>query len=141
MNYHLTISNLRDNGYKITDVRRAIVDVFSTTNKPLSAGKLYELLRVNKHSLNKTTIYREIQFLLDNNYLTEVFLTPKEKSYESADLIHHHHLVCNNCGKVDTVTNCLVKELEKHILKTKGFRIEKHNLEFYGICAACLKKI
>jgi Fur family ferric uptake transcriptional regulator len=141
MNSDLTISSLRDKGHKITDIRREVVGIFSKTNKPLSAGEIFKLLHGKNINLNKTTVYRELQFLLREHYLSKVYLKPEETSYESAQLIHHHHLICENCGKVDKVTNCLVGELEADVFKKKGFKITRHNLEFYGICASCLNKI
>jgi Fur family ferric uptake transcriptional regulator len=140
MNSDLTISSIQDKGHKITDIRREVVGIFSKANEPLSAGDVFRELRSKKLNVNKTTVYRELQFLHKEHYLTEVYLRPEETSYESAELIHHHHLVCEICGKVDKVTNCLVSELEVDVLKKKGFKITRHNLEFYGICAGCMKK-
>ena len=140
MNPDLTISSIQDKGHKITDIRRKVVTIFSKANRPLSAGDIFKELHSNKLKVNKTTVYRELQFLLREHYLTEVYLKPEETSYESAQLIHHHHLICEICGKVDKVTNCLVGELETDVLKKKGFKITRHNLEFYGICAKCMKK-
>ena len=139
MNPNLTLSSIRDKGYKITDVRREIVGLFSEAEKPLSAGELYEKLHSKNLKVNKTTVYREINFLLKKCYLSEVYLKPHEKSYESAELIHHHHLICESCGKIDNVTNCLANELEENVLKNKGFRITRHSLEFYGKCRDCIK--
>jgi Fur family ferric uptake transcriptional regulator len=44
------------------------------------------------------------------------------------------------CGNIDNVTNCLANELEEDILKKKGFKVERHILEFYGICKKCKQK-
>jgi Fur family ferric uptake transcriptional regulator len=137
MNSDLTLSSLRDNGFKITNIRKGVVDIFSKADRPLSAGDLFKLLHSKKLNVNKTTVYRELQFLVREHFLTEVYLRPGKTSYESAELMHHHHLVCEVCGKIDKVTNCLAKQLEDDILKKKGFRITRHTLEFYGICAAC----
>jgi Fur family ferric uptake transcriptional regulator len=139
MNYHLTLSNLKDEGHRITKVRKAIIKIFSQASKPLIAKKIKELLLELGLSVNKTTIYRELQFLLANNYLTEVYLHPQQVSYESSKLRHHHHLVCDNCGKVDSITHCPVMALADKIYKKKGFRIKRHTLEFYGTCADCAK--
>jgi Fe2+ or Zn2+ uptake regulation protein len=139
MNIDLTLSSLQDKGHRITKVRKEVVKIFSQTSKPLSANKVEEMLLDSGLSVNKTTIYRELQFLLTNGYLVEVYLHPKKVSYESSDLKHHHHLVCDDCGKVDNVTNCLAMDLDDDVYKKKGFKIERHTLEFYGTCANCAK--
>jgi len=136
----LTLSSLQDKGYRITKVRKEIIKIFSQILKPLSANEVEKIVLKAGLSVDKATIYRELQFLLNNKYVLEVYTSPHEVSYESSELKHHHHLICKKCGKVDNVTNCLVKELEEDVYKKKGFKIERHTLEFYGICASCAKK-
>ena len=137
MNSNLTLADLRNHGHKITNSRKEIVRIFSLTEKPLTAKEIYTKLHSKKLNVNKTTVYRELQFLSDKNYLNKVHLKPSETSYESKELLHHHHLVCESCGKIDNVTNCLAEELEGKILKNKGFKITRHSLEFFGTCAKC----
>ena len=137
MNFELTISSLQDEGHRITKVRKEIVRIFSQTTSPLSASGVEKILLSSGLSVNKTTIYRELQFLLANDHLVEVHLHPNEVSYESSELKHHHHLLCDDCGKIDNVTNCLAKDLGEEIYKKKGFKINRHTLEFYGTCATC----
>lgn len=140
MNLDLTLSSLQDKGHRITKVRQEVVKIFSENSIPLSANQIEEMLPKAGLVVNKATIYRELQFLSKNGYLMEVYLHPNEVSYESAELKHHHHLVCDSCGSIDNVTNCLVQELEEDVYKKKGFRIKRHTLEFYGICAKCVGK-
>ena len=140
MNFDLTLSSFQDKGHRITKVRKEVVRIFSQTSKPLSANEVEKKLLKSGLSVNKTTIYRELQFLLANGYLVEVHLRPKEASYESSELKHHHHLVCDDCGGVDNVTSCLAMNLEENVYKKKGFKIERHTLEFYGTCAACRRQ-
>jgi Fe2+ or Zn2+ uptake regulation protein len=140
MDSELTLSHFRDKGYKITSIRKKIVAVFSKAEKPLSAQEIYKTLHANGFKVNKTTVYRELQFLLNEDYLIEVYLKPSETSYELKALVHHHHLICEICGHIDSVTNCLATSLEEGVYKKMGFRIERHSLEFYGTCAKCAKR-
>lgn len=140
MNYELTLSSFQDKGYRITKVRREIVRLFSNYSTPLSTKQVAKKLSENSISVNHATVYREVQFLLKNSYLTKVYIHPKQISYEPSDLRHHHHLICEVCGNIDNVTNCLANELEEDILKKKGFKVERHILEFYGICKKCKQK-
>lgn len=137
MNLNLTLSSLQDKGYRMTKVRREVVGIFSQTTKPLSVNEVEEILFKLRVFVNKTTVYRELKFLLTNGYLVKVYLHPKQVSYESSELKHHHHLICKGCGEIDSVTNCLVMDLEKNVYRKRGFKIEKHMLEFYGLCKKC----
>jgi Fur family ferric uptake transcriptional regulator len=140
MNLELTLSSLQDKGYRLTKVRTEIIKIFSYSTEPLSANEIEKKLLMAKISANKATIYRELQFLLINNYIIEVYLHPSEVSYESSELKHHHHLVCDACGTIDSVTNCLASELEIDVYKKKGFKIKRHTLELYGMCSDCMRK-
>ena len=140
MNTDLTISSLQDKGHKITKVRREVVKIFSDVSIPLSANQIERKLTEVGINVNKATIYRELQFLSEKGYLVKVYLHPEEVSYESSDLRHHHHLICEKCGSIDNVTDCLADALKEDIYKKKGFRINSHALEFYGICKRCAQK-
>ena len=126
-------------GVAASDQAQRLIDWVANYHH-LSARELHKELEKLDISVNKTTVYREIVFLLKTGYLNEINLKSREISYEPKDLMHHHHLVCETCGKVDNITNCLVKELEGDVLKKKGFKIERHSLEFYGTCSKCQKK-
>jgi len=139
MNFDLILSSLQDKGYRITKVRKEVVKIFSQTRKPLSANEIEEMLLKAGLSVNKATIYREIQFLLHSSLILKVYLYPDKISYESSELKHHHHLICDSCGSIDNVTNCLVEKLDEDVHKKKGFKIKRHMLEFYGTCADCAK--
>jgi len=141
MNLDLTLSSLQDKGHKITNIRKEMVSIFSQAEKPLSAGDMQKALKTADVSVNKTTIYRELQFLVREGYLTEVYIRPQEISYEPVSLIHHHHLICEVCGRIESITNCLANDLNEDVLKKKGFKINKHSLEFYGICSNCPRNI
>ena len=140
MDIELTLSSFQDKGIRITKIRKEIIKIFSNHSVPFSASKVVNALSEKGIQVNRTTVYRELQFLTDKNYLTRVYLKPEEISYESSDLKHHHHLVCLKCGSIDNITNCLANELEEDVLKKKGFRVSRHTLEFYGTCKKSAQK-
>lgn len=138
MNLDTTISTLRQSGYRMTKTRKQMLKIFSRSLFPLSANQVEEKLCKVGIYANKATIYRELRFLVGNGYLIEIFIRPNEIMYESSKTKHHHHLVCDNCGRIEDVTNCLVKEIESDIYEKTGFKIKRHVLEFYGICSRCM---
>lgn len=132
------ISNLRTKGFKITKVRLGIVEKFLNTSLPLSAGDLIEFFHSANMKVNKTTIYRELAFLLSENIIKEIEFGEGQKRYELEDFKHHHHLICLSCRKVEDIE--LKVDLEKEearFLKQKGFKVINHSLEFFGYCKDC----
>lgn len=133
------INDLSNQGYKKTKVRQAIVSHLLYLKKPLDALTLQKFLKKQKLVVNKSTVYREIQFLQKQEIIVEINFGDGKKRYEIAGLPHHHHIICTNCQKVEDVF--IEKDLacvEKKIAKEKSFLISHHSLEFFGICRSCL---
>lgn len=132
------IQQFKKKGYRITQSRDAILDIFSKSKKPLAADEIEDILTSKKVDVNTTTIYREIEFLLKEEIIKQIDFRDKKKRYEFSYLPHHHHLVCENCDAIQDVTlnNILHKE-EKRISKENSFKIMDHSLEFYGLCKKC----
>lgn len=106
--------------------RSKIIDILNKSNAPISALDLLTKIKVNK-----TTIYRELFFLLGSGLINEVDFGDKKKRYELKDQKHHHHLVCLNCK---TVVDVNIKE---SFNTPKDFKVIRHNLEFFGLCSSC----
>ena len=110
----------------LTKARLHVLDIFKNSSFPVSASDLLKKIKVNK-----TTIYRELDFLVDCGIVSEVYFGDRIKRYELKDLRHHHHLICLNCKKVRNVN------MEENFNTPKSFKVIKHNLEFFGFCANC----
>lgn len=118
---------------RVTPGRKNIISLFCSTPYPISA----EILTA-KTKLNKTSVYREIDFLLKEGFIKEVDFGDRIKRYELNDLGHHHHLVCLNCKNIQDITlEENLEEEERRIEKLKKFHVAKHNLEFFGLCNKC----
>lgn len=132
-------SALRTQGHKITKNRTAILEYLSSQDKPISAEEILEHILSEHHDVNKTTIYRELFFLLEHNFIKEVEFGDGKKRYEIAfNRPHHHHIICVSCKNIEDIP--LEKELEnqeKHIEDVTGYKLTSHMLEFFGLCKAC----
>ena len=116
------------------DSGKKIVRLLTKVNSPIDVNFLVEKLKVNK-----TTVYRQIEKLLSVGVLTEVDFGDGKKRYELKSLGHHHHLICQKCGKLEDINfdeNLLMSEVGKH----SKFEVKSHNLEFFGICVGCNQK-
>ncbi len=125
---------LKRKGLKQTIVRKNCIEYFAKASGPVDALALIDKLKVNK-----TTIYRELTTLVEENIITEIDFGDGKKRYELSSLSHHHHLVCVKCKAVSeyTVKTDLSKE-EAQIKKEYSFTVQKHMLEFFGICKDCV---
>jgi Fur family ferric uptake transcriptional regulator len=109
-----------------TKARSQILSIFKSSRRPLSASDLLE-----KMDVNKTTIYREFDFLVEEGILSPIEFGDGKKRYELADMDHHHHLVCLSCKSVAEI------KMRENFSIPADFKVVKHNLEFFGYCSEC----
>ena|SRR3989344_8922401 len=139
MNINPTITELKTKGFRITKVRNAIVNILSSNTNPLSVQEIIRLLYKKDLSANKTTVYRELNFLLKQKLISDIEFGDGKKRYELNTGLHHHHIVCISCGRVEDIEDFdyVFKTSEKKIQSKTGFNIMEHNIEFFGLCKTC----
>ncbi|MFA5031042.1 MAG: Fur family transcriptional regulator [Patescibacteria group bacterium] len=132
--YQSIVESLQRKGFRITLIRSALIRVFSQSRMPLAVEAV-----LNKLKAHKVTVYREIDFLVQQNILQSVAFGDRKKRFELASRPHHHHAVCVKCNRIEDVM--LDGDLQKEIRiieKNKKFVITSHSLEFFGLCNNCL---
>lgn len=132
------LEKLKEKGKRTSATRGAILQLLTDSPTPFSAAEILAGLVRRRMGVNKTTIYRELDLLCSEGVLRELQFGDRKKRYEVAPEGHHHHLVCTDCHRVEDVElkNDLDSE-EKRIERMKKFKIARHSLEFFGICASC----
>lgn len=132
------LQRLKSKGHRITKARSEIIQVLLADKNPLSVVELATKLQQKGIKANKTTLYRELEFLLFEKIVKEIQFGENKKRYELTDSSHHHHLVCINCKMVEDID--LVNDLSKQeetIKKNRNFKVMNHSLEFFGLCKNC----
>ncbi len=132
------LEKLRKEGFRLTSTRKAIVRIFLSGSGPMTAPELLLRLKSEGVNVNKTTVYRELDFLSAQKLTREVQLGDGVRRYEYLRDGHHHHLVCIKCKHIECfeMKGCLSK-FEAEISAKKNFTFIHHSLEFFGICADC----
>ncbi len=95
------ITKLKQEGFRITTARRAIVEIFFSNKKPLTIHQITRFLEKKHIVVNKTTVYRELAFLVKYGFIHELQIANNIVHYELEDQLHHHHLVCKSCGNIE----------------------------------------
>ncbi len=132
------VALLRRQGHRITKARDAICALMEGNDRPLAAADVHALLRKKHVKTDKVTVYRELQFLESQGILASVPFADGVTRYEAAALPHHHHLICTGCQRIEDIeVDHDFGRLERRIRTQKSFLVERHSLEFYGLCAKC----
>ena len=104
----------------------------------MAAMELVDALDARGLSVNKTTVYRELEKLLLKGEISEVDFGEGQKRYEITHGDHHHHAVCTNCESVvELEIEPQLEQIQSSVAKQSGFRIQKHLVEFFGLCRRC----
>lgn len=134
-------SELRRHGYKITPQRCAVLEAVTSSHEHLTPAEIYDRVSREHPGIGLVTIYRTLDILTGLGLLCEMHLGGNYRSYlMRRPAVHHHHLICSDCGMVVDFTDCNLDELEERLSKETDFRINGHLLEFLGQCPACYKK-
>lgn len=125
-----------------TKSKLAIREILAATEKPMAAMELVEALDQRGLSVNKTTVYRELEKLLLKGEISEVDFIDGQKRYEMTHGDHHHHAVCIKCETVvELEIEPQLARIQSTVAEQSGFKIQKHLVEFFGMCAGCTKNV
>jgi Fe2+ or Zn2+ uptake regulation protein len=130
--------NIQIKGGRLTKIRKEIIQILFESACLLSGTDILAKLKKRKIQPNRSTMYRELVFLTQNNIAVKNTIAGVD--YFEIPQDHHHHLVCISCSAIQKVDigNHLKKQ-EKQIAKENQFKIINHSLEFYGYCRNCQK--
>lgn len=128
---------LRAAGCRVTVQRVLLLRLLHDCEGHVSADELYRAARARDPRLNLSTVYRTLTRLKETGLVNELTLDGEHRHYELANKSNHHHLICQNCGKVIEIKCFLVDEVLSHIQMEHGFRTTMTQMEFMGYCADC----
>ncbi len=139
------LNSLKDNGLKITDPRKMIVNLLAKSNKALSPYEMRDLLKKQKIHADVVTIYRVLEILEQMSLAHKVLAVNGyiRCSTNSLDTQCHHYLLCQKCRKVEEVEGEEgenLQHIQQKIAKEFKFQISSHYLEFTGLCSECSPK-
>jgi Fur family ferric uptake transcriptional regulator len=117
-----------------TKQKEAIRTAFIDADRPLSPEETFALAKSEVEGISLATVYRNINALLTDEWLTSVEIPGQPARYEVAGKDHHHHFQCNDCGKLFELSGCEVQVKPK---LPRGFVATGHEFFVYGKCSEC----
>jgi Fur family peroxide stress response transcriptional regulator len=118
--------------------RELILRILKGTAIHPTAEWLYFQAKRKMPRLSLGTVYRNLNHLSQNGAIKKYsFGTPFE--HFDGNISPHQHFVCEGCGRIYDLCLDLEKELKAKAKKVRGFKVEKVEVEFHGVCPGCLK--
>ncbi len=132
---------LHTNGMKCTPARLLIFKEVYSSSAHFDADEIYFRMRQEKKSVSRATVYRTLDLLVENGFVSKVNVGASQVHFENTlAQEHHEHLVCTQCGKVIEFRNDMIEKEQDKICKKFNFFPTKHNLIIFGLCDSCQQR-
>jgi Fur family transcriptional regulator, ferric uptake regulator len=128
---------LADAGYRRTGARRSIAELIAIQTGAFTAADLAGEAATRGLRIGRATIFRTLDALANVHAIERVDLPTGEHAYVACDPVHHHHVVCSNCGRSHGVDDAGWRSVLRDVERQTGFRIDDHRLELFGLCPEC----
>lgn len=128
---------LSEQGYRLTPQRMMVLAAIENSDHHISAEEIYAQVITKYPHLNISTVYRTLELLHRLGLVTETDLGGGRVRYHPADKGHHHHLVCQECGRVIDLDESVLENLRLVLRRDYKFDPDVRHLAFFGRCADC----
>ncbi|HEY2327421.1 MAG TPA: Fur family transcriptional regulator [Gaiellaceae bacterium] len=134
-----TLSALLAKGLRQGGARRAVVELLGDQNCCLTAQEIQDRLRTSDRTVGIASVYRVLDLLTTEGYVQKIELGSGICRYEpiQAHGDHHHHLVCDSCGKVEPFEDTALERALGRVEQTSGYDISLHDVVLHGSCGDC----
>jgi Fur family ferric uptake transcriptional regulator len=132
-------TELRRSGARAGAARDAVVEFLAAQDCCVTAQELFDGLRAEGRSVGIASVYRVLDQLAELRLVHRVELGEGLTRFEPAHPggEHHHHLVCGECGKVDTFDDAELERAIGKVAGTHGYVLGQHDVVLRGSCQAC----
>lgn len=121
---------------KATPQRLEIVKILGNVGHT-NVDNLYAELKQKFPSISLSTIYKNINTMIEKRFVTEVKLNGLKNVYELIKE-RHSHVVCIRCHRVIDI-NVNVSEVLNKAKEISNFDLNESSLTFHGFCPNCIE--
>jgi Fur family ferric uptake transcriptional regulator len=131
---------LSEKGYRMTPQREMILAAIESSHDHISAEEIYAQVVAKYPHVNISTVYRTLELLKKLGMVYEIDLGEGRIRYHAEGSGHHHHLVCQDCGKVIDIEEATLSSLRDILFRDYKFRAELRHVAIFGRCGDCRRK-
>ena len=117
-----------------------IIETLKNEHSHLTSHEVFSRIQQQLPAVNPSTVYRALERLVKAGKVSISDMGVGSEVYELAEGEKHHHLVCQNCGKIITLKHEEVDDFFAGLEQKTGYKIITNHLVLFGICEDCQKK-
>ncbi len=134
--FDITIQKLRQEGFKLTPQRLAVIKHMIGNTKHPSALAIHKELKRRYSSLSFSTVYNTLNMLERIDEVRSLNVIDGHLNYDP-DMSAHGHFLCTKCGSIHDIRfeNCDALRLPEG--EIDGHLVTSIQVSFRGICKNC----
>jgi Fur family ferric uptake transcriptional regulator len=134
-----TLAALEGKGRRSGGARRAVVELLGRQDCCLTAQQIFDKLRAEGRRVGIASVYRVLEQLSEQGLVQRIDLGAGIARYEPALASgeHHHHLVCDDCGKVEAFADPELEAVIHKVERKTGYSVAAHDVVLRGACRDC----
>ena len=136
-----TSAALRTRGHREGGARRAVVELLGRQQCCLTAQEIFDQLRSEGRRVGIASVYRILEQLTRDGFVQRIDIGAGTSRFEPlhADGEHHHHLVCDDCGKVEAFADDQLERALRRVEGRTGYSVAGHDVVLRGACTDCAR--
>ena len=123
---------LRGVDIKATPARLFVMKFFESSLQPADVSAIMSYLKDHNIHADPATIFRMMNVFVEKGILKKIDFGEGKTRYELSNKGDHHHLICTNCGRIESVEDSHMNSFEAEIKKNKGFSSWRRLYIFIG---------
>jgi len=133
------LERLRATSGRSGGARREVVEFLGQQGCCLSAQEIHDGLRAAGARVGLASVYRAVESLARAGLVQRIDLGDGVARFEPAHAggEHHHHFVCDDCGKVEPFEDPALEAALEQIAGGRGYDVEGHDVVLRGACGDC----
>jgi Fur family ferric uptake transcriptional regulator len=126
-------------GLKRGASRERVIELLATKPCALSAVEIEDELRANGRPTGRASVYRVLDLLVEHGLVERLEVGDGQARFERShpDGEHHHHLVCDRCGRLVAFDDPGLERAIGRLSERLGVRIDSHDVLLRGACQRC----
>jgi Fur family transcriptional regulator, ferric uptake regulator len=130
---------LRAAGYRRGAARSAVIEFLDAQACCIGAQEIHDELRARGRPIGLASVYRVLETLDAQGLVQRLDVGDGVTRFEPArtDAEHHHHLVCDGCGKVEAFADERLERVIRDVERRSGYAVAAHDVVLRGVCTTC----
>jgi len=116
--------------------KEAILKVVKSTDTHPTADWVYEQVRRDIPNISLGTVYRNLKLLMRDGEILGLGGGDTVGRFDG-NIRDHYHFRCERCNRVLDLDEPVDKTMNERLAQRLGVTVNRHSLEFYGLCQDC----